>query len=127
VRGVQKHGLKKNAKSPCQKLFPRKLSENRQKLRCQFFLDFFFVLSRFQVLLSDGSSKTQQKTFYKKNRVEKFLQKNRQKNAKPMFSRLFFYHVFGRFSVRGVSVHLRLAAHGCSVVWQGRSLFIFEL
>jgi hypothetical protein len=55
--------------------FPRK---NRQKLRCRFFLG-FYVLSRFRVFLSDGSSKALQKTFCKTNRVEKFLQKNRQK------------------------------------------------
>jgi hypothetical protein len=52
----------------------------------------FFVLSRFRVFLSDGSSKTLQKTF---------LQKNRQK-SKTDFFLILFYHVFGRFSVRGV-------------------------
>jgi hypothetical protein len=35
----------------------------------------FLVLSHFRVFFSDWSSKTLQKTFYKKNRVEKFLQK----------------------------------------------------
>jgi hypothetical protein len=74
-----------------------------QKNRCQFFLDFFF-LSRFRVFFSDGSSKTLQKTFCKKNRVEKFLQKVRQK-SKPTFSRFFFPHGFGRFSIRGVQKH----------------------
>jgi hypothetical protein len=46
VRGVQKHDTNIFAKSPCRKLSPRKFSENQQKFRCQFFLD-FFVLSRF--------------------------------------------------------------------------------
>jgi hypothetical protein len=41
-----------------------------------------FVLSRFRVFLSDGSSKALHKSFYKKNRVEKLLQKNRPKNPK---------------------------------------------
>jgi hypothetical protein len=63
-----------------------------------------FVLSRFRVFLSDGSSKTLQKTFCKKNRVEKFLQKKSTKNPKPIFFDLF-YHVLGRFSVRGVKKH----------------------
>jgi hypothetical protein len=54
------------------------------------------------VFLSDGSSKIQQKTFHKKNRVEKFYKKF-DKNPKPIFR--FFYHVFGRFSVRGVQKH----------------------
>jgi hypothetical protein len=65
-----------------------------------------FVLSRFQVLLGDGSSKALQKTFYKKIVSKSFyypvlLQKNREKNPKLMFLD-FVYHVFGRFSVRGV-------------------------
>jgi hypothetical protein len=63
-----------------------------------------FVLLRFRVLLSDGSPKTQQKTFYKKNRVERFLQKNRQKSKTHFFS-ICFYRVFGRFSVRAVQKH----------------------
>jgi hypothetical protein len=41
--------------------------------------------------------------FYKKNRVEKFLQKIDQKPKTDLFA--FFYHVFGRFSVRGVKKH----------------------
>ena len=53
----------------------------------------FFVLSRFRVFLSDGSSKTLQKTFYKKNRVEKFLQKIRPK----IQNRLFLENVLSRF------------------------------
>ena len=35
----------KKAKSPCQKLFPRKFSENRQKLQYQFFLDLFCFIA----------------------------------------------------------------------------------
>jgi hypothetical protein len=61
----------------------------------------------FRVFLSDGnSSKTLQKTFYKKNRVEKLLQKIR---PKPIFSgkrlktwlkksRKHRFWIFGRFS-----------------------------
>ena len=65
----------------------------------------FFVLSRFRVFLSDGSSKTLQKTFCKKNRVEKFLQKIRPKIQNRRLLDFFFNHVFGRFSVRGVQKH----------------------
>jgi hypothetical protein len=78
--------------------------ENSQKIDKNFDVSFsstFSVLLRFQVLLGDGSSKTLQKTFYKTNRVEKLFF---DKNPKPIFSR-FFYHVFGRFSVRGVKKH----------------------
>jgi hypothetical protein len=56
------------------------------------------------VLLSDGNSKTLQKTVYKKNRVEKFLKKI-DKKSKTDFLSIFFRHVFGRFSVRGVQKH----------------------
>jgi hypothetical protein len=64
----------------------------------------FFVLSRFQVLLGDGSSKTLQKTFYKKIVSKSFYEKNDQKSQTDFFS-IFFNHVFGRFSVRGVQKH----------------------
>jgi hypothetical protein len=64
------------------------------------FFSAFFVLTRFRVFFSDGSSKTLQKTFYKKNRVEKFLQKIRNR---PFLKKN--YHVFGRFSMRGVKKH----------------------
>jgi hypothetical protein len=50
----------------------------------------FFVLSRFRVFLSDGSSNPLQKTFCKTNRVEKFLQTIRPNNPKPIFSRFLF-------------------------------------
>jgi hypothetical protein len=53
----------------------------------------FFVLSCFRVFFSDGSSKTLQKTFCKKNRVEKFLQKIRPK----IQNRLFLEIVLSRF------------------------------
>jgi hypothetical protein len=76
-------------------------SPNLDKIFDVSFSSTFFVLSRFRVFFSDGSSKALQKTFYKKNRVEKFLQEVRPKiqNAKPTFSRNLFYHVFGRFSM----------------------------
>jgi hypothetical protein len=54
----------------------------------------FFVLSRFRVFLSDGSSKTLPKTFYKKNRVEKFLQ---QKSTEKQKKQDFFLDSFITF------------------------------
>jgi hypothetical protein len=53
-----------------------------------------FFKSRFQVLLSDGSSKALKKNVLQNNRVEKILQ-NDPKNPKPIFPRNF-YHIFGR-------------------------------
>jgi hypothetical protein len=64
----------------------------------------FLISSRFRVFLSDRSSKKLQQIFYKTNRVEKALQKNRQKIQNRLFID-FFSHVFGRFSVRGVQKH----------------------
>jgi hypothetical protein len=60
---------------------------NRQKFRCQFFLG-FVCLSRFRVFLSDENV---------------FTKKIDQKSKKYRFS--IFYHVFGRFSARGVQKH----------------------
>jgi hypothetical protein len=56
------------------------------------------------VFLSDGSSKTLQKTFYKKI-VSKSFYKKFDQNSKTDFFSFFFYHVFGRFSARGVQKH----------------------
>jgi hypothetical protein len=67
ARGVQKHHT--NNFSQLKKVHVENFSQtNRQKFRCQFFLD-FFVLSRFRAFLSDGSSKTL-KTKCKKHRVK---------------------------------------------------------
>jgi hypothetical protein len=78
------------------KNFPRR---NRQKFRCQVFLG-FYVLSRFRVFLSDGSSKTLQKTFYKKI-VSKSFNKKIDKKIQNRFSRFFFSSFWG-ISVKGV-------------------------
>jgi hypothetical protein len=56
------------------------------------------------VFFSDGSSKTLQKTFYKKIVSKSFYKKIDQKSKTDFFSDLF-YHVFGRFSMRGVQKH----------------------
>jgi hypothetical protein len=48
-----------------------------------------------------GVQKHDQNKILQNNRVEKFLQRNRQKSQTDVFFDLF-YHVFGRFSVREV-------------------------
>jgi hypothetical protein len=55
----------------------------------------FFVLSRFRVFLGDGSSTALQKTFYKKNRVEKFLQKIRPEIQNRLFLEFFVITFLG--------------------------------
>jgi hypothetical protein len=73
------------------------------------FPSIFFVLSRLRVFLSDGSKKkhTHTKNVLQKNRVEKLiLKKTPQKpKSKTGFFSVFVYHVFGRFSVKGVQKH----------------------
>jgi hypothetical protein len=62
----------------------------------------FFVLSHFRVFFCDGSSKTLQKTFCEKNRVEKFLQKNRPEVQNRLFLD-FFLSRFWAFLGEGSS------------------------
>jgi hypothetical protein len=66
------------------------------------FSSIFFGLSRFQVFLSDGSSKTLQKRFAKKSCRKVFTKKSTKIQNQTDFFSISFYHVFGRFSVRGV-------------------------
>jgi hypothetical protein len=99
---VSRQGEFKNAI----KIFLQKV-QNFQNFDKNFDVSFsstVFGLSRFRVFFSDGSSKTLQKTFCKEDRVEKLLQKNRPKIQNRFFLDLF-YHVFGRFSVRGDQKH----------------------
>jgi hypothetical protein len=104
--GVSRQGEFKNTTEIfLQKVHVENKLKNFDKNFDVSFSSTFFVLSRFRVFFSDGSSKTLQKTFYKKNRAEKFFTKNSTKNPKPTFSRILFYHVFGRFSMRGVQKH----------------------
>jgi hypothetical protein len=77
------------------------MSEKKKKIDVSF-SSTFFVLSRFRVFFSDGSSKTLQKTFYKRNRVEKFLQKFDQKSKTDFFSN-FFLSRFWAFLDEGSS------------------------
>jgi hypothetical protein len=56
------------------------------------------------VFFSDGSSKTLQKTFCKKNVSKSFYKKFDQKSKTDFFSKTN-YHVFGCFSMRGVQKH----------------------
>jgi hypothetical protein len=109
VRGVQKHDLKKMQKVHVKNFF----GENSQKIDKNFDVTFSwtsFVISRFQVFLSDGSSQTLQKTFYKKIVSKSFYKKIDKKIDKKIQTDCLSkrnYHVFGRFSVRGVKKHYK--------------------
>jgi hypothetical protein len=94
--GVSRQGeLKNTIKIFLQNKHAKNFSQNFDKKFDVSFSSTFFVLSRFRVFLSDGSSETPQKTFCKKNRV---------KIQNRLFLE-FVYHVFGRFSMRGVQKH----------------------
>jgi hypothetical protein len=71
-------------KSPC-----RKKNQNFDKKFDVSFSPTFFVLSRFRVFFSDGSSKTLQKTFYKKIVSKSFYKKFDQKSKTDFFSNCF--------------------------------------
>jgi hypothetical protein len=86
--GVSRQGEFKNTiQMFWQKVRVKNFPQNFDKKFDVRFSSTFFVLSRFRVFFSDGSSKTQQKTFYKK-----------------IVSKSFYncFDVFGRLSVRGV-------------------------
>jgi hypothetical protein len=98
-KGSSKTPRKYTFLSPCRNLFPK----NRQKLRCQFSLDFlFYFLSRFQVLLGNGNSKALQKKIAK-SRVEVFAirESTIDKKSKTDFSR-FLLSRFWAFLSEGV-------------------------
>jgi hypothetical protein len=99
AREVQKHHEHVFAK-----VLVENFSQNFDKKIDVSFSSTFYVLSRFRVFFSDGSSKTQQKMFCKKIVSKSFYKKFDQKSKTGFFS-IFFSHVFGRFSMWGVQKH----------------------
>jgi hypothetical protein len=96
VVGVSRQGEFKNTtKIFLQKVHVEKYFQSFDKKFDVSFSSTFFVLSRFRVFFSDGNSKTLQKTFCKKNRVEKFLQKNRPKIQNRFFLKICFITFLG--------------------------------
>jgi hypothetical protein len=94
--GVYRQGEFKNTiKIFWQKVRAENFSQNVDKNFDVSFSSTFFVLSRFRVFFRDGSSKTLQKTFYKKNRVEKFLQQIRPEVQNRLFLEIFFITFLG--------------------------------
>jgi hypothetical protein len=89
--GVSRQGEFKNAiKMFWQKVRVENFSQNFDKNFDVSFSSTFLVLSHLRVFFSDGSSNTLQKTFCKKNRVEKFLQKFRPKVQNRLFLEFCF-------------------------------------
>jgi hypothetical protein len=103
--GVSRQGEFKNTtqiflQKVLSKTFPKTSTKNFDVS----FSSTFFVLSRFWVFLSDGSSKALQKTFYilQKKSCRKVFLKKSTKNPKPTFSR-FFLSRFWAFLDEGSS------------------------
>jgi hypothetical protein len=106
--GVSRQGELKNTtetfllftKSPCRKPFPKK--STKISMSDVSFPSTFFVFLRFRVFLSDGSSKTLQKTFYKKIVISFLNQKFDKKVQNRFFSVLFsrFWAFLGERSLK---------------------------
>jgi hypothetical protein len=81
--------------------------ENSQKIEKKIDIVFpqLFLLYRvFRCFLAMGVQKHYKKCFTKKS-CRKVFQKKRPKKSKTDFFSICFYHVFGRFSVRGAQKH----------------------
>jgi hypothetical protein len=100
VKGSSKTPQTYFGKSPCRKLSPK----FRPKFRCQFFLDFFCFIA-FSGVFQRWEFKSTTKNVLQKKSSRKVFTKKSTKSPKPIFSRFFVYHVFGRFSVRGGQKH----------------------
>jgi hypothetical protein len=100
-RGVSRQGEFKNTI----KIFFQKVhvenffQKNRQKFRCQFFLDFFCFIT-FSGVSQQGEFKNTIKLFWQKVHVENFFEKNRKRNnesdvdlPQPKKTAAFFYRV----------------------------------
>jgi hypothetical protein len=104
--GVSRQGEFKNTTNIIlQKVHVENFSQkNRQKFRCQFPLDFFCFIA-FSGVSQRWEFKNKQKNVLQKTSCQKVLTKNSTKNPKNEIFSIFFNHVFGRFSVRGVQKH----------------------
>jgi hypothetical protein len=104
--GVSRQGEFKNTiKIFLQKVHVENFSQNfDKKSRWQFFLDFFCFIA-FSGVSQRWEFKNTTKNVLRKKSCRKNFTNNSTKNPKPTFSRKDFYHVFGRFSMRGVQKH----------------------
>jgi hypothetical protein len=97
ARGVQKNHKNIFAKSPGRKLFQKKST----KISMSDFLRLFLFYRVFGCFSAMGVQKHCKKRFTKQILSKSFYKKFDQK-SKTDFFRYSLYHVFGRFSVRGV-------------------------
>jgi hypothetical protein len=98
ARGVQKHHKTVFTKSPCRKRFPKKSTKISMSVFPRLFLFYrgFGCSQRWEF-------KNTTKAFKKKS-CPKVFTKNSTNNPNDFFLD-FVYHVFGRFSARGVQKH----------------------
>jgi hypothetical protein len=95
----------------CKKSMSKTFSEKIDKIFGVSFSSTFLLLSRSQVLLSDGSlkilSKILPKTFYKSSVSKSFYLKIDQKIQNQCFLDFVYNHVLGRFSVRAAQKYTK--------------------
>jgi hypothetical protein len=85
-----KGGSKTPQKSFCKESMSENFFKaNRQKFRCQFFLDFFLFLSHIWVFFSAMGIQKHYKKHFTKRSCRKVFTKKSTKNPKPTFSRFF--------------------------------------
>ena len=87
-------------KKSMSKEFPKKST----KISMSVFPRLFLFCRVFRCFLAMGVQKHNKKRLTKKSCRKLFTKKSTKKSQTDFFS-IFFYHVFGRFSVRGVQKH----------------------
>jgi hypothetical protein len=101
--GVSRQGEFKNTiQIFWQKVRVENFSQNFDKNFDVSFSSTFFCFIAFSGVFQRWEFKDTTKNVLQKKSCRKVFTKNSTKIPKPTFSRISFYHVFGRFSARGV-------------------------
>jgi hypothetical protein len=84
------------------------MSKKKSKISTKNSMSVFpglFCFIAFSGVFQRWEFKNATKNVLQKKSCRKVFTKNSTKNPKPIFSRILFYHVFGRFSMKGVQKH----------------------
>jgi hypothetical protein len=104
--GVSRQGEFKNTtKFFLQKVHVENFSQNFDKTFDVSFSSTIFCFIAFLGVSQRWELKNTTKNVVQKKSCRKFFTKKSTKNPKPTLSRFFFYHVSGRFSMRGGQKH----------------------
>jgi hypothetical protein len=86
------------------KTFPEEVLRKSTKISISVFPRLFWFYRVCRCFLATGVQKQYKKRFGKKIVSKSFVKKSTKKSKTDVFT-IFVYHVFGRFSVRGVQKH----------------------